>query len=157
MNLFRIVDAVLHAHDQRTVYEVRRDRAGGRRVIRGLDAKQHDFCAVHGGHLVGCFDADFLLQLKRIEKEPAFLDGLDEGRPPDQDDRRARAGQQTSEISADGARADNGNPGPRFGFAHGVITLTRRSMSRSVLYRCGETRMLPSRKLTMTFSLRRRW
>ena len=37
---------------------------------------------------------------------------------------------------------------------HVVITEIRRSMSRSVLKRYGETRMLPSRRLTMTFSLR---
>src|SRR5690349_16449879 len=112
---------------------------------------------MHCGNFRGCFDADFLLELQRVEEERVFLDGVYKWRTPDHIDGRARAGEQTSKISADGARTDDGNPGPRPRFGHGVITLIRRSMSRSVLYKCGETRIFPSRKLTMTFSLRRRW
>ncbi len=40
------------------------------------------------------------------------------------------------------------------GILHAVTTEIKRSMSRSVLYRCGETRMLPCRRLVMTPALR---
>src|SRR5690242_20763363 len=78
---------------------------------------------MHCGNFRGCFDADFLLELQRVEEEPVFLDGVYKWRTPDHIDGRARAGEQTSKISADGARTDDGNPGPRPRFGHGVITL----------------------------------
>jgi hypothetical protein len=59
-----------------------------------------------------------------------------------------------AEIAADCARPNESNPLLSLLLGHAVITEINRSMSRSVLYRYGDTRMLPSRMATITFSLR---
>ncbi len=90
-----------------------RDSTCGRGIVRGLHAEEHDFRAAHGVNFSRCFHTYFFLKLKRVEHEPVLLDGLDEWRASDHGDRRARAGEQPSEISADGACADDGDSGPR--------------------------------------------
>src|SRR5438270_572852 len=156
-NLFHVVYAILHTQDECALRKQWRDGARRRGIVGGLHAEQNELRVAHRANFRGSLDADFFLKLQGIEEQPVFLDRINKGRAADHGYRRTRSGQQTSKISADGAGTDDGNSGPRLRFAHGVITLMSRSMSRSVLYRCGETRMLPSRRLTITFSLRRRW
>src|SRR6266478_10245599 len=156
-NLFHIVHAVLHAKDERAGSKQRSQRVRRRCVVRGLHAKQNNFRAANGAEFGGGFDSYTFLKPHCIEEESVLLDGFDKRRTSDHHHRRTRARQQSAEISPHGARTNNGNLWPVLLRGHGVTTLISRSMSRSVLYKYGETRMLPSRKLTTTFSFRRRW
>src|SRR6266566_3533562 len=155
-NLLHVVHAVLHAKDERTGSKQRSQRVRRRCVVRGLHAKQNNFRAANGAEFGGGFDSHTFLKLQCIEEEFVLLDGFDKRRTPDHHHRRTRARQQSAKVSAHGARANDRNFWPVFLRGHGVTTLISRSMSRSVLYKYGDTRMLPSRKLTTTFSFRRR-
>src|SRR6267378_3808617 len=153
-NLLHVVHAVLKTEDQRVWCEQRRNGASGRRVVRGLHAKENNFRPANRAPFRGCFDAHTLLKVQCVEEQPVLLHRLNKRRPPDHHDRSARAREQAAEVTAYGAGTYDGNSWPGFRGCHAVITLMSRSMSRSVLYRCGETRMFPSRKLTITFSSR---
>src|SRR6267378_1370675 len=156
-NLLHVVHAVLKTEDQRVWCEQRRNGACGRRVVRGLHAKENNLRAANRAQVRGRFDAHTLMKVQGIEEKSVLLYGLDKCGPANHHHRGARASEQAAEVTAYGARSDDGDFWPGFLGCHAVITLIRRSMSRSVLYRCGETRMLPSRKLTTTFSFRRCW
>src|SRR4029077_17162963 len=120
------------------------------RIVRGLHAKKNNLRPPHRAQFRGRFHSHTFLNLQRIQKKSVLLDSLHKRRPPDHHYRRARTRQQSSEVSAHSPRPNDGNLWPGFLLAHGVTTLMSRSMSRSVLYKCGETRMFPSRKLTTT-------
>src|SRR6266852_6703737 len=151
-NLLHVIHAVLKTEDQRVWREQRRNGACGGRVVRGLHAKENNFRSPNCAQVRGHFDVYTFLKVQGVEEKSVLLYGLDKRGPPDHHHRSAGARQQSAEVTAHGARSDDGNSWPGFRGCHAVITLIRRSMSRSVLYRCGETRMFPSRKLTTTFS-----
>ncbi len=73
------------------------------------------------------------MELQCVEEKSVLLYGFDKGRPPDHHHRRTRARQKSAEISAHGARTNDGNLWPALLLDHGVTTLMSRSMSRSVL------------------------
>src|SRR6266571_3672412 len=147
-DLFHIVDTVLQAQDQGIRSKQWGQRAGCRCVVRRLHRKKDNFRASNRVKVRGGFYAHALLKLQSIKEQSILFHRLDKGGAPDHHDRRTRTRQQPAEVSAHRAGANDGNFGP---------TLMSRSMSRSVLYRWGETRMFPSRKLTTTFSFRRSW
>ena len=155
-NLLHVVHAVLHAEDESAGRKQRTQHACGCRIVRGLHAKQNNFRGAHRAEFCGRFDSDAFLKLQCVEEKSVLLDRLDKGGTPYHHYWRACARQQSAEVSAYGACTNDGNFWPVFLGGHGVTTLISRSMSRSVLYKCGETRMFPSRRLTITFSFRNR-
>src|SRR5258708_10800589 len=155
-NLFRTVHTVLHAEDQRAGSQQRSQRTRRRCVVCSLYAEENNLrtarCAEFGRRL----NSHTLLKLQRVEEESVLLYGFDKGRASNHHHRRTRARQQSTEVATHGPRANDRNFWPALLPAHGVTTLMSRSMSRSLLYKCADTRMLPSRRLTTTFSFRRR-
>src|SRR5260370_16106353 len=155
-NLLHVVHAILHAEDQRAGSKQRSQLPRCRGVVRGFYAEENNFRTAHRAKFGGRFNSHTLLKLQRVEEKPVLLHSFNKRRTPDHHRRRPRARQQSAEVSAHGPRTNHRNLWPPSLFGHGVTTPMSRSMSRSVLYRWGETRMLPSRRLTTTFSLRRR-
>src|ERR1700720_3799056 len=155
-DLLGVVDAVLHADDDGLPGQQRREIASGGGGVRRFHAEENDFRATGCFQFRGRLHADAFPEVQGVEEQAVLGHCFHERRAADHHDWRARASQHAPEIAADRASSDDGDFGPSVRRRHAVITEMRRSMSRSVLYRYGETRMLPSRKLTMMFSLRKR-
>jgi len=152
--LVGVVDSILHADDGRAGSEERGDGARGCGVVDRFHAEEDDFGAAHGFELIGGLGADAFLEVERVEQEAVGVDGGGERGAADEGDGGSGASEHAAEVAADRAGSYDRDlwPGRRV-CSHVVITEIRRSMSRSVLKRCGETRIFPSRKLVMIFSL----
>src|SRR5258708_872739 len=151
-NLLHVVNAVLKADNERPRSEQRGDGTRRCRVVGRLHAEKNDVRSTDGIQVCGRFDLHGFLKMDRIEKQSVLLHCFDERLPANHHYRSAGTRKHPAEVTADGACSNNGNFWPIVLRRHVVMTEMRRSSSRSVLYRWGETRMLPSRRLTITFS-----
>jgi len=75
--------------------------------------------------------------LQCIEEESFFLTASTQTPHSRSSLPATRARQQSAEVSTHGARTNDGTFGQPGQLGHGVTTLMSRSMSRSVLYKCG--------------------
>jgi len=125
VNLFGVIDAVLHADDDCIFVEERGEFASGVGGVGGLDTEKDEFGVVRSGEVGGGLDLDAFLELRGVEEEAVTVNGLNEGKTADKYDRRSGAGEHAAEVATDGASPDDSDFGEEFrGHVAGVSILS---------------------------------